>query len=252
MRQTIVITGATGKIGRVLTRHFVSSGDAVIAIGRSADKLRALAGEMLPLAGTLRVLEVDLMDNSAAAAVADQLTQTGTMPTGLVNNARNLDFLKVGDKGCIDREAFTNEFVLDVVVPYQLTMALANADAARLSSVVNIGSQYGSVAPTLHLYDNPEQQSPLHYGVAKAAMAHLTKELAVRLADRGIRVNCVAFGGVEGRSDAGFAHRYASLCPIGRMLREGDLPGPVEFLLSDAAGAITGHTMMVDGGWSVW
>ena len=121
-----------------------------------------------------------------------------------------------------------------------------------LESVVNIGSQYGVVAPNLNLYSEPIKDSPLHYGVAKAALGHLTKELAVRLAPQGIRVNCVAFGGVEGRVGDDFKKRYAELCPMGRMLNEADLAGPVDLLLSPSSSAITGHTLIVDGGWSIW
>ena len=92
----------------------------------------------------------------------------------------------------------------------------------------------------------------MHYGVAKAALGQLTRELAVRLSGRGIMVNCVAFGGVEGRVDDACRERYAKLCPSGRMLKEEELPGPVDLLLSSAGSGITGHVLFVDGGWTAW
>jgi NAD(P)-dependent dehydrogenase (short-subunit alcohol dehydrogenase family) len=102
------------------------------------------------------------------------------------------------------------------------------------------------------LYDDPVRQSPLQYGVCKAALSHLTKELAVRLAAKNIQVNCVAFGGIEGRVDPAFLARYAALNPMGRMLQENEVAGPIEALLSDGFSAMTGHTMAVDGGWGIW
>lgn len=252
MSRSILITGATGKIGRVLARHFLAVGDTVIAAGRSVDALAELDIELSGNGGTLHTLCADLMAPNAAAAVVDGLRRIGCMPDGLINNARNVSFLRTGVDGRVARQDFLDEFALDVVTPYELVMALADAPDSRLRAVVNIGSQYGAVAPNLRLYADPVRQSPLQYGVAKAALAHLTKELAVRLADRGIRVNCVAFGGVEGRVDEAFKQRYAALCPIGRMLGEHELAGPVDLLLSDAASAVTGHVMMADGGWSVW
>jgi NAD(P)-dependent dehydrogenase (short-subunit alcohol dehydrogenase family) len=123
---------------------------------------------------------------------------------------------------------------------------------SQLRRVVNIGSMYGTVAANTHLYTDPVGQSPLHYSVAKAALSHLTKELAVRLSKNSIQVNCVAFGGVEGRVDDAFKQRYAQLCPMGRMLREDEVVGPVDMLLSDKCSGVTGHTLAVDGGWSIW
>jgi hypothetical protein len=102
------------------------------------------------------------------------------------------------------------------------------------------------------LYSDAVNQSPLHYGVAKAALQQLTRELAVRLANRDIQVNCVAFGGVEGRVDDAFKQRYAQLCPMGRMLREEEVVTPVDMLLSDGCSGVTGHTLAVDGGWGIW
>lgn len=252
MSRSILITGTTGKIGRVLAQHFLTAGDTVIATGRSADALAELKYDLSQTKGTLHTLCADLMAPDAAAVIVEGLRQIDCMPCGLINNARNVSFLRTGEGGQVARQDFLNELALDVVAPYELVMALTLAPSSRLRAVVNIGSQYGAVAPNIHLYNDPIRQSPLQYGVAKAALAHLTKELAVRLADRGIRVNCVAFGGVEGRVDKAFKQRYAALCPIGRMLGEHELAGPVDLLLSEAASAVTGHIMMVDGGWSVW
>jgi NAD(P)-dependent dehydrogenase (short-subunit alcohol dehydrogenase family) len=121
----------------------------------------------------------------------------------------------------------------------------------RLKRVVNIGSQYGIVAPNRALYGDFERQSFIHYGVAKAALVHLSREMAVRLAPA-IRVNCVSFGGVEGRADADFQARYAALTPGGRMLRNDEIFGAVAFLSSDASSGTTGHNLVVDGGWTAW
>ena len=77
------------------------------------------------------------------------------------------------------------------------------------------------------------------------------EELSVRLALK-MFANCVAFGGVEGRADSIFRDKYSRLCPSGRMLNQNDLCAPVDLLLSSSASGITGHTLVVDGGWSIW
>lgn len=252
MTRTILITGATGKFGLVLTRHFLNAGERVVAVGRSDESLLKLK-ESFPLsAERLDLLKFDLMREDSCCRLLASLSILGVQPDCLINNARSLGNLKLDDQGKASQDNFEKEFKLGVIVPYELTMALTNDSESRLRAVVNIGSIYGTVAPNLRLYTDPLVQSPIQYGVTKAALIHLTKELAVRLANKNIRVNCVSYGGVEGRVDDAFSQRYAALCPSGRMLSENEIPGPIDMLLSDAASGITGHTLMVDGGWSIW
>jgi NAD(P)-dependent dehydrogenase (short-subunit alcohol dehydrogenase family) len=170
----------------------------------------------------------------------------------LVNNARSLDSLKTDSLGQTSREDFLAEYLMDVVVPYELSMGLFNAQPDQLCTITNIGSQYGVVAANPHLYDDYPKQSPIQYGVAKAALGHLTKELAVRMASKGVRVNCIAYGGVEGRVDEAFKARYAELTPSGRMLSESEILGPLDFLVQESSSSVTGQTLVADGGWSVW
>lgn len=248
----ILITGGSGKFGSTLTRHFLGAGDRVIATCRSDKSLEKLQLEYASYGDQFVGVKTDLTENDSVLLLLNQLTARDIRPDCLVNNARSLCFLKIGENGFVSRANFTNEYLLDVVVPYELTMALVQQQDGQLRKVINIGSQYGTVAANPHLYTDPVNQSPLHYGVAKAALVHLTKELAVRLAGKGIQVNCIAFGGVEGRVDEAFKQRYAQLCPMGRMLTNDEVVGPVDMLLSNKSSGITGHVLAVDGGWSIW
>jgi NAD(P)-dependent dehydrogenase (short-subunit alcohol dehydrogenase family) len=250
--RTIILTGATGLIGRVLAKHFLAAGDIVIGLGRSSNSLDRLKHELGRVANQFHCISVDLSSENACDQIRHFLLSTGLLPDCLINNARDSTYLRVSPSGTVARSDFMGELLLDIVVPYELTMALAQQPNSKLRSVVNIGSQYGIVAPNLNLYSDPSRESSVHYGVAKAGLGHLTKELAVRLAHLDIRVNCVAFGGVEGRVKDDFNKRYSLLCPMGRMLAESDLAAPVDLLLSQAASGITGHTLVVDGGWSIW
>lgn len=253
MSRTILITGGSGKFGRVLLRHFLSAGDVVITTCRSEASLIELQDEYSGALGqNLHVMQADLTSASQAFAVAEFLQRLGLSPDCLVNNARSVDYLKTNENGRVSRENFIGEFMMDVVVPYELTMELVSTRNSALRQVVNVGSMYGVVAANPSLYTDPTRQSPINYGVAKAGLVQLTKELAVRLASSGVAVNCIAYGGVEGRVDEAFKARYGALCPAGRMLREDEIPGPVSWLLSDASSGVTGQVLSVDGGWSIW
>lgn len=252
MSKTVLLTGATGKFGIVLCRYFVAHGWRVVVTSRDQSRLDQLISDLPEDAGSAHSIVVDLQKPSAPERLIRELADRELIVTHLINNARSLATLAVQPDGTSQREAFLGEFELDVVVPYELTMALARSTQHKLQAVVNIGSQYGLVAPNPALYEGSLDRSPVQYGVSKAGLHHLTRELAVRLAPNGIRVNCVAFGGLGGRVDESFMARYAELVPSRRMLIDSEIPGPIAFLLDDASSAINGHVLVADGGWSVW
>lgn len=247
LMRTTLITGGTGKLGRRLVAHFLAAGHRVVTTGRSEESVAQLRNS-LP---ELHAIAADFTREGVAQEILSQLNARNLQPDGLVNNARSLEFLQTDTSGIVSRRNFVGEFTVDVVAPYELTMALAQQSGSRLRRVVNVGSQYGAVASNPVLYTDHARQSPIQYSVAKAALAHLTKELAVRLSPE-VAVNCIAFGGFDGRVDDAFRARYAALCPLGRMLTDDEVIGPVEFLLSEASAGMTGHTMAVDGGWTAW
>ena len=251
---TILVTGGTGKLGRRLVAHFLASEARVVFTARREETRDALIGEHEGLAGRgwLVGLAIDLMEIGSPEVLVAELDSRGLKPRALINNARSRDTLAAGPDGRIDRDLWLREMTLNVVAAHDLTLALADQENGALQRVVNVASMYGIVAANPHLYDDADTPLPAHYGVVKAALIHLTKELAVRLAPRGIAVNAVSYGGVEGRASEAFAARYASLSPAGRMLKEDEVAGPVDFLVSGAAAGMTGHNLVVDGGWSIW
>lgn len=247
-----LITGGSGKFGRSMVAHFLNCGHHVVATGRSQKSIDELMYDLNIDSQMFTPIIADFTSEKSVPKILSEVKGLNIFPDSLVNNARSLDFLKVKEDGVVRREDFLGEYLMDVVVPYELTMALASQKGSRLRRVVNIGSQYGIVAANPNLYVDPKRQSPIHYSVAKAGLVHLTRELAVRLADENILVNCVAYGGVEGRVDQAFRDRYAKLNPLKRMLREDDVPGPVHFLLSEECSIMTGQVIQIDGGWTLW
>jgi NAD(P)-dependent dehydrogenase (short-subunit alcohol dehydrogenase family) len=252
----ILLTGATGKFGRVITKHLIEQGHHVIGTSRSQDKLVELPTELdIDISKFKKYftgIEVDLENAAAISRLCGILQKRSICITHLINNARSLEYLKTESNGIVSAHNFTQEFVVDVVIPYQLSMSLLEHQGGCLRQIINIGSQYGTVAANLNLYDQPEIESAIHYSVAKAALVHLTKEMAIRLARRQIQVNCIAYGGVHGRVNEVFKQRFASLSPIGRMLNEEEILKPIDMLINYPSISMTGHTLHADGGWSLW
>ncbi|MCG8273061.1 SDR family oxidoreductase [Aquamicrobium sp. NLF2-7] len=252
MTRTVLITGATGKLGSAIARHLAPLGWELVLTSREAGRCAPLAEELREVGAVVHAADLDLLCVDSLETMGRRVTDMGVTITHVVSNARSIDTLVTGEGGLTEIQPFVDEFAIDVVGPYRILMSLVRDPHHDIRAVVTIGSQYGEVGPNPALYNGDLSRSPLQYGVAKAALHHMTRELAIRLAPR-VRVNCVAYGGFVGRTDAVFQERYGRLSPLGRMLTEKDAGGPVAFLLDEtASSAVTGHVLMADGGWSVW
>lgn len=243
MIKTILITGGTGKVGKQLVNYFSDNGYNIVFTSRSDENIEKLSKK------NVVGIKTDFLEQNCVSKLIKKLQEKNIEVNYLINNARDLDCLKVEKDGSITSENWIKEYTIDVVIPYELSISLEKI--MPLEKIINISSIYGITAFNPHLYEG-EFKPLLHYGCAKAALIHLTKSLAVMFADKNVQVNSISFGGVEGRADESFNKRYANLCPLKRMMKEGEVVGSVDFLISDKSAYMTGQNIVIDGGWSVW
>jgi len=116
--------------------------------------------------------------------------------------------------------------------------------------IVNIASIYGVVGNDFTVYESYGGTSPAAYSAIKGGIINFTRYLASYFGKYGIRVNCVSPGGIKDRQNPSFIERYENKVPLKRMGRAEEIAPAVAFLLSDDASYITGHNLMVDGGWT--
>ena len=116
-------------------------------------------------------------------------------------------------------------------------------------TIVNFSASTGIVSARPDLYNGGHKHPA--YSISKAGVINLTKFLATHLAPR-IRVNCIAPGGVEFDQDDEFKKAYSELTPMKRMMKKDELNKLVEFLCTSDSSYVTGSTMVVDGGWTIW
>lgn len=121
----------------------------------------------------------------------------------------------------------------------------------RVASIVLFSSIYGLVGPQRDLYDGTTMENPVGYGASKGAMKQLVRYFASALAPA-VRVNAISPGGVFRGQPKVFCDRYSERTPLKRMATEEDIKGSVAFLASDLSNYVTGHDMVVDGGWTAW
>lgn len=120
----------------------------------------------------------------------------------------------------------------------------------RTGSIVNIASIYGVVGNDFTIYEGYGGTSPAAYSAIKGGVINFTRYLASYFGQYGIRVNCVSPGGIKDNQHPSFIERYEAKSPLKRMGQPEEIAPAVSFLLSDEASFITGHNLMVDGGWT--
>lgn len=118
-------------------------------------------------------------------------------------------------------------------------------------SVILLGSIYGLVGPDMRLYSGTTMGNPGGYAASKGGIIQITKYLATILAPH-VRVNSISPGGVWRDQPDSFHKQYISKTPLNRMATEEDLKGAVAYLASDLSAYVTGHNLVVDGGWTTW
>lgn len=143
----------------------------------------------------------------------------------------------------------------NLIGPLHCCQAAARLMVPRKSgNIINIASVAGIVGRDRRMYDRSGMQGqPVDYAAAKAGVIGMTLDLAGLLSPLGIRVNAISPGGFARRNSESFVRDYSNVTPLGRMGIDGsDLKGAALFLASDASAYVTGHNLVVDGGFSFW
>lgn len=118
-------------------------------------------------------------------------------------------------------------------------------------SIIFFNSIYGIIAHDSRLYEGTDMRFPIGYSAAKGALLQLTRQLSVSFAPK-VRVNSISPGGVWRNQAKVFHERYVEKTPLKRMATEEDLKGAIAYLASDLSQYVTGHNLVVDGGWTAW
>lgn len=246
--RTALVTGATGRLGRVLSAALANAGANVVLTARGSDQLARLASQIGDRA--IGTITADLTDEPQIDRLFEDLQQRCSGLDILVNNAGAGIDAPFGAVRAADMAALQT---LNVTAPYLCAQRAAQLMSAG-GKIVNIGSIYGSVAVDARIYQGaPDmvQASPA-YIASKSALVTLTRELAVRLAPKNVQVNMLSPGGVEADQAAQFRAAYAARTPSGRMARAEDMVGTLVYLCSSASDYVTGQNVLVDGGFTAW
>jgi NAD(P)-dependent dehydrogenase (short-subunit alcohol dehydrogenase family) len=252
----IGVTGGGGHLGRALCVGLAEQGAFVVAMGRNAESLRATveAAHAGGWAGDVVAVVGDVSRADDVARALDRIEKETGAVHGWVNNA-------YGGPGGLFFELERANVMASLASGVGDVLLVTQAVAERMKpqrggSIVNVASMYGLVSPQPRAYRaHPQWHNPPAYGAAKAGVIQFTRYAACHLGPHGIRVNSISPGPFprdEIRGDADFVAELAARVPLGRVGHAGEIVGPAAFLLSAAASFVTGHDLVVDGGWTAW
>lgn len=238
-----LITGGSRGIGRMIAEGFLAAGaERVYIAARKAEEVARTASELgercVAVAGDIATME-------GIADLADRISARENRLDVLVNNAGvawGADFDSFPEAG------WDKVMDLNLKTPFFLTQKLhgllrAGAASGRIAKVINIASVDGMKV-------NPWETYP--YQASKAALIHLTRRMAARLAGEGIAVSAISpgmFASRMNRAAAKAGDRMAAHIPAGRVGDDEDMAGAAIYLASRAGDYVVGETLTVDGGW---
>ena len=245
--KVIVLTGGAGLYGRGLAAQLAEAGATLILASRDTDALEKVCREERERGyqATAHFLDLEKLE-SIDGLKSSILARHGRID-GLVNNAVARPMKGPDD----DIANWETSMRVNATGLFAISRSIGDSmSEAGTGSMVNIGSIQGMIGPDLSLYEGLNMGTVPDYFFHKGGMENLTRYFASVYGNNGVRVNCVAPGGFFNNQPAEFIERYNRKTYLGRMAGPRDLGGAVVFLLSDAAGYITGANLPVDGGYT--
>jgi 3-oxoacyl-[acyl-carrier protein] reductase len=241
----VVVSGAGGGgIGTTVTRMAAEAGAAVVAVSRSKENLDEHVAPLAKQGLSVVPVSADASTDDGVAAVLDQVRRTEGDLYGLVNIAGGAQPSTWMPSTRVSRDDWRALFTQNLETAFFMSQAVARELRARglKGSVISLSSISGMNTAPFHIA----------YGTAKAAVAAMTRTMAVELALDNIRVNAVAPGVTETAASRIYVEddpeRDRKAIAMGRRGRPEEQAGAILFLLSDLSSYITGQTLLVDGG----
>jgi NAD(P)-dependent dehydrogenase (short-subunit alcohol dehydrogenase family) len=257
--EVVIITGVAGLLGANYARALLERGAKVIGLDiHHSARIEPLESQF---GHAFQFISADVTKRESLLDVRVTVEKFGWVPTVLINNAAidsppSAPSTENGPFEEYPEESWDKVVDVNLKGVY-LCCQVFGADMAKngKGSIINVASIYGIVSPDQSLYNYRRERGevfykPVAYSASKSGIINLTRYLAVYWAKKGVRVNSLTIGGVFNHQEPAFIEEYCKRIPIGRMAGPDDYYGSLIFLSSQASKYMTGHNLVLDGGWT--
>jgi len=237
--KVILVTGGMGLIGKAIVNHLNENNAKVVIVDIGIEDNIEKG-----------FINCDITNEESVKESIEKIIKKFHQIDGLVNNAypRTQDW---GNKfESISYSSWQKNVDMQLNSVFLLCQnVLTHMVKQKSGAIVNLGSIYGEVGNDFTIYEGTRIFPPAAYSAIKGGVINFTRYLASYFGKDSIRVNCVSPGGIFDNQDPVFVRNYENKVPLKRMAKPEEIAPAVTFLLSDDASYITGHNLMVDGGW---
>lgn len=252
-----IVTGGSGLYGAHISEALGQAGAMVIVASRNIDKCEEQVEALSRQGCQAAAIALDLSDEESITALAVEVVNRFGRIDILVNNS-------VSREGLDDIEHTTAAGWLQAQQVNGLGVMLLSKAVVKVmreqkeGSIINISSIQGILGPHFPVYGDSGMTSGIEYTYAKWGMVGMTKWLANYYGKYNVRVNCISPGGYnpvgsdKEIASQQFLRNYEERTPLGRMADDDDIKGAIVYLASRASKYVTGHNLIIDGGWSSW
>jgi NAD(P)-dependent dehydrogenase (short-subunit alcohol dehydrogenase family) len=243
-----LITGGAGLIGREIAKGFTDFEATVYIADKSQDGIEKLTGYT-----GIHFIKLDITEEKSIKTVVDEIVQAEGRLDVLVNCA----YPRTSDWGVkfeqIPAQSWTENLNAHLGGYFLACRIVAEHMKNKGGgSIINFASIYGSVGPDFSIYEGTRMTMPAAYSAIKGGIIAFSKYLATYYAENNIRVNSLSPGGIYDNQPVAFVEKYSRKTPLGRMAQPSEIVGGAIYLASDASSYVTGHNLIIDGGWTAW
>jgi NAD(P)-dependent dehydrogenase (short-subunit alcohol dehydrogenase family) len=252
--KVIIITGGCGLIGSSFSDACAQYGAHVVVLDvpfTEPNKAASLLEEKYDT--SMLGLSVDISNRKDVERIREEVLKKFHKIDGLVNAHQNKTakfFSKFEEYTDEDWDAVVETNLKGTFLSCQILggwMAESGGGA-----IINMPSTYSVVAPNQNLYKGTNMGSPAAYSASKGGIQAFSQYLASYWVKKNVRVNQITPHGVWNNHQDAFEKNFSEFSPMGRMSCNHEVAPALIYLLSDASSYVTGHNLIVDGGWTMW